>query len=147
VTLVEALAVLHRAGRIRAPWLGGMFAGGRVGPRGGQRKARVFKVFDDGVGMTFDLNNRPVPLHYELRCEPSEVAPDTEDPATRGCLAALAREAWDVPEMYAHPYGRGWSCFVWNAEGQRTWNGDTEGEAWAAVLIAAAERCTTEVGT
>jgi hypothetical protein len=140
VTLTEALFHLAlRVGRTSSPW--------RPGMRVIRNDVACRLAWQDSEHWHGSYNSDEMPRHGGwLRIRHADMAgyaPDLTDAATVGVLAALARQAWDVPEMYAHPYGRGWSCFVWNAEGQRTWNGDTEGEAWAAVIIAAAERCKT----
>jgi hypothetical protein len=67
--------------------------------------------------------------------------PDLTSPKDVGCLAALAREATGDPGGYAAPVEDAghWEAYA----GLHAGLAATEGEAWAAVLIAAAERCKT----
>jgi hypothetical protein len=63
--------------------------------------------------------------------------PDLGDPATIGCLLALARGAWVDEALYAKPPNR--DCTRWRAfTGQDcAAHGDTEAEALAAALLGA----------
>jgi hypothetical protein len=134
VTPVDALRALHRAGRIRTPYLSGIRVVGRRGlPTAWMR-----------------VEGEPTRLHGEW----ANAEPDLIDPATVGCLAALAREAIAasgyrfVGSVYAQPRTtRVPSVDPWLIVGvQETvpanWLGlgaASEGEAWAAVLVALAE--------
>lgn len=67
------------------------------------------------------------------------VAPDLTDPATRGCLLALVREAWGDPRAStnASPYGDGrWAVVDSKALRFYAW-GTSEAEALVAALEAA----------
>jgi len=102
MTLTEALVALHKAGRIRSPWRDGM-------------KFHTMRVFlDHSVqhGARWScLVPRYTGTYYDL-CPPEicdwERAegfgdPDLSDPATRGCLLALAREASGDPGLTIEP--------------------------------------------
>jgi len=67
--------------------------------------------------------------------------PDLTDPATRGCLLALVREAWGDSEMHMALGAKGW---VWLTGESRVYDvvipinaGETEAEALVAALEAA----------
>jgi len=68
--------------------------------------------------------------------ETPEIFPDLSDPATRGCLLALVREAWGDPLMQTTNSGGGWVAFcpapLWT-DGPY----DTEAAALVAALEAA----------
>ena len=66
-------------------WIGGMTARpATTGPRGGYKRAVVFKVFvDDGSPVTYDFHRRIVPASYVVGDGP---IPDLTDPATLGCI-------------------------------------------------------------
>lgn len=120
VTLTDALAKLHAAGRIRSPWLPGMqFTSDNY--------AGVRRIQDDRFG------SWPIP-------DDPTLAPGLADPATVGCLLALLREAEDYPcwvryDSVRDPGAPRWT--VVRKEGRA--DGHTEGEAIAAALIALAE--------
>lgn len=67
--------------------------------------------------------------------------PDRTEPATVGCLAALAREALRDQSAYARPSAGP----PWTAEFPRllvAFSGPTEGEAWARALLQLADELT-----
>ena len=75
--------------------------------------------------------------------------PDLTDPATRGCLLQLVREAWGNPHMYLSPLERSSMTVEWRAVwmvppgelgGYKAWDGPTETAALIAALEAAPER-------
>jgi len=128
VTLTQALGALHKAGRIASPWRPGMRAifdrkmiGGRV----------PFRRSDDGLRWLF-----PSDIERENSIIDAEAEVDLADAATVGCLAALAREASGDPSAHARPRGELWEVVV--GSGPDDVGVATEGEAWAAVLIARA---------
>lgn len=64
------------------------------------------------------------------------VWPDLDDPATRGCLLALVRQAYGNPSIYAYRIGsEGWCVPT-----PRPWFGATEAAALVAALEAAPEK-------
>lgn len=146
--LVDDLRTLHEAGKIRSPWLPGMKLVGAYKDYPVRVHAFGERPFD-----TEDVANEE-PLRWWVEPETREGGPykgphlpDLTDAATVGCLAALAREAMRDPTLaidchtgedeYIH-----WSVFGsgprHGPEFEGPWR-DTEGEAWAAVLHAAAE--------
>jgi hypothetical protein len=121
VTLAEALKALHKARRISAAWLPGMKTNGWM------YMGRWGIACGGGSFLGVDTHG----------VQPGD--PCLTDPATVGCLAALAREATGEPLLVAQhseylPGGPGWAV-VGNGWAR---SGTTEGEAWAAALIAAA---------
>jgi hypothetical protein len=74
------------------------------------------------------------------------VVPDLSDPATIGCLAAIACAAWAPKIVYIRPSFNGrWYVVVAREPGMGghlTWieGNDSPGEAWAALILAAPER-------
>ena len=127
MTLTEALATLHRAGRIERAWLAGMLA--TTDRDGSVRCVTAFDWSDD------------VPGDYE---------PDLTDPATVGCLLALLREASGDPRLSVVADAEGGD--TWEVvKPDHEWGfldafpgnpcrGSTEGAAIAAALIALAEQ-------
>ncbi len=113
MNLPDALSRLHAAGRIKRPWLAGMLL--RTG------------------GVTFRLHENQGPGLVVID-------PDLTDPATTGCLASLAREA--LADSFARAkYSRSRGLWqVWRSERHLLVESDSEGGAWAAVLIAEAMR-------
>ena len=89
--------------------------------------ARVL-LYDDSTGN----------LHAHAPCGlGEEMLPDFSDPATRGCLLVLVREAWGDPTMYASEHSPGrrpWR--VWRP-GDPIAYGDTEAEALVRALAVA----------
>lgn len=140
MTLSQALAALHRAGRIRSPWLPGMHSseGWRV---------LYVDALDGTVGAHRD-GTTSVPLSLgSVRL--GMARPDTSDAATCGCLLALLREAHEAEHAHVFGPGRrtmriytiptlsgGWAI----ASPLTTFpTRDTEGAAIEAALIALAE--------
>ena len=71
---------------------------------------------------------------HEAFVDEAETLPDLTDPATLGCLLALVREAWGVPNAFAYPCAHG----GWGVSLNPGWiNGPTEAEALVAALEAA----------
>jgi hypothetical protein len=67
------------------------------------------------------------------------MVPDLDDPATRGCLLDLVREAWAMPKLYVSPHGLSWRMKIKGHGGpfkEVEWGG-TEAEALVAALEAA----------
>ena len=66
---------------------------------------------------------------------------DLTDPATAGCLAAWAREAYGDPNLHAAPTGARWQIRTggWRRR-PAVAEGPTEGGAWAAAIIAKLEQ-------
>lgn len=137
MTLREALDILHRAGRIRSPWLPGMATGD-------DGCVRILDVEHDGIpGLIRVIDDdlcaswvwpweRPCPQPHCERCDIGD--PDLTDPATVGCLAALAREASGERDAYAIS-ASGWTvCF--RDLRPLDYHGLTEGDAWKAALVA-----------
>lgn len=148
MTLTEALHRLHRAGKIRSPWLPGMKLVGAYADYPARVHAFGERPFD-----TEDVVAEE-PLRWWVEPETRDggpykgpYLPDLTDPATVGCLAALAREATGNPTLMvdcddARSKARGapvWHAFSWRAGTPDYPRFDTEGEAWASVLIRAAE--------
>ncbi len=127
----EALRALHGAGRLAQPWLAGM---------------RTTRPHWRAYAREGGLAGAGEPAGYVADWEalfggsyPVQRQPDTTDPATVGCLAALAREALGRPRMTCTPYsvGDGWGI----SGAPHTIVVEmhpTEGEAWAAALVALA---------
>lgn len=136
MTVAEALQALHKAGRIRSPWLEGMAFGGSDGWGHIGRLTGV-----DGERFPYEweykgyLRSRADGHDwYELPPEPRCPPVVLTDPATVGCLLALLREASGDTDLHAYPWsypaGSEWRCGPAMA--------GTEGEAIAAALIALA---------
>lgn len=158
----EALRALHAAGKNRSPWLPGMvvYASGcplaasttRIthvhGPShegwvDTQHGPRLFTSCPEGryFEPVAGVRRWRTGARHDL-WEPFLDRP-TEDPATVGCLAALAREASGDPGLSAQaptdPHGGNWYILVPSEGAWATDSGaPTEGEAWAAFLIALA---------
>jgi hypothetical protein len=70
--------------------------------------------------------------------------PDLTDPATMGCLLALVREAWGIPDLYVAPVeyvgpGPAPAWRAWAVEGPDLHVYTTGGMTEAAALVAALE--------
>ena len=70
---------------------------------------------------------RPTYNHY---------LPDLSDPATRGCLLALVREAWGDPLAHVAPVAGGWRVWL-EVDLEVFFDGDTEASALVTALKAA----------
>lgn len=114
----EALDALHRAGRIRSPWLRGMLV----------RKARA-----PGIQLRLTEATWAGPDDWEL-C--------LTDPATVGCLTALAREASGDPTLHAigsRDMSGGIEWLVDSPNLRAGYIAAAEGDALATAIIAMAE--------
>lgn len=126
MTLTEALARLHAAGK--PSWLPWMLdtQGDRI--RSVESDGRI-ECYGDEPGKG---------------CPPSGMwPPDLADPATRGALLDIAREAWGEPAAYASTEstesdGADWGVFT-SGDAIIVHRMPTEGDAIAAAIIAAAE--------
>ena len=145
MTLIEALAILHRVGKIRTPWLPG-------------------STWTDGVAVAWlclGEGDRPKLGHlwpnvegwdarmWDIAHVPGMLDLVLDAPGSVGVLGALAREAWGDPEMCAIPNrsrrfgvggGRSWGI-AGSGIDHPTPEGaghPNEGEAWAAAIIACA---------
>lgn len=132
--LRQALEILHRAGRIRSPWLPGMAVIVDRGTRGGR-----IPFFRGTTGWWYP-SEVELPNHIVDR----EAEPVLADPATVGVLLALLREASGDP--YVTPQGgpHGWSCWPAGMPGGWPVDQPTEGEAIDAALVALAVLAATE---
>jgi hypothetical protein len=141
MTLGQALRVLHERGRIAAPWLPGMLLTDELSSSMVVRLAWADEVYWHGA---YGRNgNKPISGGWLRirRSNASDYTPDTTDPATVGCLAALAREALRDPAAHARPSAGA----MWTAEFPRLlvgYRADTEGEAWARALLQLADELT-----
>jgi hypothetical protein len=114
----DALRRLHEQGRIASPWMAGMLA-----------------VFSDGIRERYELGDGP--WTYGDRC------PDPTDPATRGCLLALVREASGQPKIslvYCEPVYPDQACgwaLQWADSRLPLWGSDYETEAEALAALEA----------
>ena len=124
----KALRELHALGAVKSPWLAGM------------RDTSGQRVVEDWL----------TPVWHDSTCgrwrTSSEVGyavtmsdPDTNDPATLGCLLALAREAYNDTALHVGPWFA--TACVWAHLGDGpgydgVGEGDTESEALVAALEA-----------
>jgi len=141
MTLTEALALLHKAGSIRC--IGGDPA--KSLPLDAPGTARI-----DVRGFTWRCGQDGLWRHDRGLYHGSDYAPQMEagssweyaltDPATRGALLDIAREAWGDPGIHIAPHSSGAIWWVYTGKGHGPiGSGPTEGEAIAAAIIAAAE--------
>lgn len=136
-------------------WLPGMRAvgdlsayGGRVcGIIGGCIELALDDRESDGEGIEWHSQARSsigwIQVAGEMRCNS---LPDLTDPATIGCILALAREAWQAPALQVSPARvadgsvREWFCYVNTSDNKYAdpyFMGATEAEALIAALEAA----------
>lgn len=146
--LTEALAALHAAGRIQAPWPSGMRVLLPIGNGIPDRAGRIVAANRRGIQL----------LEWEAVTDrrtwgaadiPRHWRPDLEDAATRGCLLALLREATHCSTVHVAPnVVVGWavwrSCSTGNGWERLHGEGRTEGEALTAALVALAIRLESE---
>lgn len=109
---------------------------------GGVRVAGVCGEFIHGSAAEPAVNRHGpawMRLHLDRRW-----LPDPTDPATLGCLLALAREAWADPTLHAVPGGSASNAtrgIWWEARGARrkwyTGSFPTEADALIAAILAA----------
>jgi len=131
VTLVEALAALEAAGRIRSRWLPGMM------DSSGDRVLAV-----GGSGVTIDRIVRDGHDH-EREGAADMFPPDPYDPLTTMGMLLLAREAMGDPLLVTAPFRADNSRVLWMTQ---SWsarysdNAPTERAAIEAAIIATAER-------
>lgn len=151
MTLREALGALHRAGRIRSPWLPGMLVS--TGRDEICTRITCRLSWSDACRWHGSYDTSEKPIHGGwlriLIGAMVDYEPDPSDPATVGCLAALAREADGRAGLFAAYISEPpevWEVVAWDPEigTADAWPGSpardlTEGEAWAAALIAMAE--------
>ena len=138
MTLTEALDALLKAGRIRAAWLPGMLL-----VRRHHNPVEMIHVIQLHCGRPTVWATRDVEsVDWALCTErddgwPEDVEPSLLSVATVGCLAEIAREVTGDPGGYAAPVEDAghWEAYA----GLHAGLAATEGEAWAAVIIAAAE--------
>lgn len=127
MTLTQALGALHRAGRIRSPWLPGMLvvhdypAEDEHPP--GQLRYRMSGEGEHCIGY--------------LPWDPPEVevTPDLTDAATVGCLLSLLREA--TGELATSALWDRRTSSWWVANSDTELDGNTEGDTEAAAIEAA----------
>jgi hypothetical protein len=130
--LNEQWARLLAAGKVR--WMPGMLP---------EQDDRVVDVHEGGKGKYITLAYIDRGYEYGCNCslEHSDLAgdtPDWTDPATIGCLLAMAREATGFASLYCRESRRGgWvACGREQAGGSAmTWRGPTE----VAAILAAIE--------
>ena len=89
---------------------------------------------------TEDDRGRLDDFQPEYMGRPHDALPDLTDPATRGCLLALVREAWGQEDMGTFRWGSGrWSAHYapFDSAKSRVFDADTEAHALVAALEAA----------
>lgn len=126
MTLTEALRALHEAGRIRSPWLPGM-----------QLTVHTSSVTVDRYRFLERISKHAKVDHVWV-----------DDPATRGCLLALLREASGDQSLSPLRNGsraaglggaRAWRILTSDGVEHPQGEWPTEGEAIAAAIVALAE--------
>lgn len=117
MTPAESEAARRAVGSKRFRWMPGMFWA--VPPSGAPD--------DDG-----DFGR----VSYSVRSVPAAAIPDLADPATRGCLLELVREAWRDPDAYVLPDEDHWVVMLSAVEAP-LFEGGTEAAALALALEAA----------
>ena len=114
-------------------WMPGMLAhhpnwrAGRVS-HVGLTAVRVACRYPSPVGGT-EWAVPPLPI--------TDLLPDLNDPATLGCVLALAREAWKRPTAFLYWYGGNWFFDPQQSDPTDHPSGRTEAEALVAALEAA----------
>jgi len=140
----DALRRLHEQGRIASPWMAGMR------PTFGRRTDETYRLtwtFNSQRDEMTPIMGLPSTDEFVMWGWPSPDSgwcPDPSDPATRGCLLELAREASGLRVYLGSDFGGRY--FVAADDG--SWidghpeiaNGDTEPEALVAALEALAEQ-------
>lgn len=89
---------------------------------------------------TEDDRGRLDDFQPEYMGRPHDALPDLTDPATRGCLLALVRQAWGDPHAsawYDDEFWQSGNRWSWFAKKQTCVDYDTEAEALVAALEAA----------
>ena len=126
--LIKALARLHAAGRIQRPWLNGMFV---------VDSPSVTHPSGYSIGPPHRVYSKWLPPNARWRMS------DIEEPATKGCLLALLREASGDPHLgTVFSVGEnksGWSI-AWNDASRGPTVALSEGVALADALIALGRR-------
>lgn len=145
MTLGRALRILHERGRLAQPWLPGMLLKDELSSAMFVRLAWADDVYWHGAyGRKGHkpINGGWLRIHHVNR---NDYTPDRTDPATVGCLAALAREALRDPLAHVRWTSRGdhlgWFLSCPNL-GWMPGPYDTEGAAWGAALIRLARELT-----
>ena len=145
MTLTEAIARLHKTGKIESPWRAGMVITL-------VRKAHAGPGAGSTVRLLVDERPNVWTIHDLARTGFNSVGiaqqhtfgePDLTDAPTRGALLDIVREAWGDPAAYAstestESEGADWGIFT-SGDAIIVHRASTEGDAIAAAIIAAAE--------